>query len=104
PVRMPQSPISTARPDPLNLGLELAPGSKVGEGRGVVVTDVDPNGVAADRGVEVGDVILEIEGTEVKTMADVQKALTNARGQGRRVAIARLKSGTSMRFVAFPVG
>jgi serine protease Do len=105
PVRMPSSgSTSTTRQDPSNLGLELAPGAKVGEGRGVVVTDVDPNGVAADRGVEVGDVILEIDGKEMKTAADVQKVLADARGQGKRVAIARMKSGASMRFVAFPVG
>ena len=46
---------------------------------GLVVTDVDPNGPAADEGVARGDVILEINKKPVKSVADVQAAL-NATG------------------------
>ena len=97
-------PARTDRVDSSNLGLALTPAGRSGEGRGVVVTDVDPNGIGADRGVEVGDIILDIEGKEMKTTADVRKALADAREQGRRFAVARVKSGDSMRFVVFPVG
>ena len=98
------APMRTDRVDPSNLGLALTPAGRQGDGRGVIVTDVDPNGVAADRGVEVGDVILDIEGKEMKTSADVRKVLSDARERGRRFAVARVKSGDSMRFVVFPVG
>ncbi|MBO0754041.1 MAG: trypsin-like peptidase domain-containing protein, partial [Bradyrhizobiaceae bacterium] len=44
------------------LGLTLAPAASVnGQGTpGVIVTDVDPNGPAAERGVHAGDIILEV--------------------------------------------
>ncbi len=48
-----------------SFGLTLAPATAVdGAGRrGVVVTDVDPDGVAAQKGLRQGDVILEAGGT-----------------------------------------
>jgi serine protease Do len=97
-------PTRTARPDPSNLGLEFAPNRKLGDGGGVIVTDVDPNGLGADQGLQTGDIILEIESKMMKTSADVHKVLAETRQQGKHVAIARVKSGDSMRFVAIPVG
>jgi len=47
---------------------------------GMVVTDVDQNGPAAEEGVARGDVILEINKKVVKSIADVQSAL-NASGE-----------------------
>ncbi|MBV9261633.1 MAG: Do family serine endopeptidase, partial [Pseudolabrys sp.] len=51
------------------LGLTLAPAGRVaGNGaQGVVVTAVDPSGVAADHGFSTGDVILEVAGKSVNT-------------------------------------
>ncbi|MFM9904011.1 MAG: Do family serine endopeptidase [Pyrinomonadaceae bacterium] len=43
---------------------------------GLVVTDVDPNGPAAEEGVSRGDVILEINKKAVKSITDVQSALS----------------------------
>ena len=49
------------------LGLTLAPAGQVaGSGsEGVVVTEVDPDGVAAEHGFKTGDVILEVAGKKV---------------------------------------
>ena len=51
------------------LGLTLAPAGQVaGSGsEGVVVTEVDPDGAAAEHGFETGDVILEVGGKTVAT-------------------------------------
>jgi serine protease Do len=68
------------------------------------VTDLDPGGLAAENGLQEGDIILEIESKIMKAPADVRAVLTAAREQGKRVAIARVKTGDSMRFVAIPVG
>src|SRR5205085_11984872 len=48
--------------DVTRLGLTLAPADKVAGGgaEGVVVTEVDPNGVASEQGFQTGDVILEV--------------------------------------------
>jgi serine protease Do len=88
------------------LGLSVAPAGDVsGAGaEGVVVTAVDPDGAAAEHGVQSGDVILEIAGKPVASVADVKKAVADAREQGRRSVLMRLKSGEGTRFVAVPFG
>lgn len=88
------------------LGLSIAPAATVGgAGReGVVVTNVDPDGPAAERGFKTGDVILEVAGQPVSNPADVRKALEGARTDGRRTVLLRVKSGDATRFVALPVG
>lgn len=47
---------------------------------GLVVTDVDPNGPAAEEGVARGDVILEVNRTAVNSVTDVQSALSKSDG------------------------
>jgi serine protease Do len=85
------------------LGLTLAPGDKDGT-NGVVVTQVDPSGVAADHGVKNGDVILEVAGKSVSSPADVRKAVADARSGGKRTLLMRVKSGENARFIALPLG
>jgi serine protease Do len=87
------------------LGLSLAPaGSVAGAGsQGVVVTDVEESGPAAERGFKTGDVILEVAGKPVANPADVRKALEAAKGEGKRTVLLRVRSGEATRFVAIPV-
>jgi serine protease Do len=89
-----------------HLGLKLAPGRTVagGDGKGVVVTDVEADGPAAERGFKTGDVILEVAGKTVSTPADVRTALADARAEGKRTVLMRVKSGEATRFVALPLG
>ncbi len=42
---------------------------------GLVVTDIDPNGAAAEAGISRGDVIIEVNKKSVATVDDVQSAL-----------------------------
>jgi serine protease Do len=90
------------------LGLTLAPGAKdVGrDGKGVVVTAVDPEGVAADHGFQVGDVILDVGGKSVSSPGEVRKELTDARKEGKHTLLFRVKSGDggNTHFVALPLG
>jgi serine protease Do len=89
-----------------HLGLTLAPASDVaGSGdKGVVVTGVEPNGPAADHGVQTGDVILDVGGKTVANVSDVRKALTEAQAQGKHDVLMRVKTGDGTRFVALPLG
>jgi len=89
-----------------HLGLTLAPaGSVAGAGaQGVVVTDVDPSGAAAERGLRTGDVILEVAGKTVSTPAEVRSALQEVVGQGKHSVLMRVKSGDATKFVAVPLG
>jgi serine protease Do len=69
----------------------------------VVVTDVDPNGIASDQGVKTGDVILEVGGKKVANPSDVRSALKDAQKDGKRTVLMRVKSGEGTRFVAVPL-
>jgi serine protease Do len=91
---------------PVDLGLRFAPATSMpgSGGRGLVVTGVDPTGIAADEGLELGDVILEIGGASVNTAEELQGKLREARHDGKRTVLLRLKSGETTRFVALPIG
>jgi serine protease Do len=84
------------------LGLTLGTGNGE-QGNGVVVTGVDPNGVAADHGFQVGDVILDVGGKAVSKPADVTSQLAEARKEGKHALLFRVKSGEGTRFVALPL-
>jgi serine protease Do len=87
------------------LGLTLAPSKAAGaDVGGVVVTAVDPSGVAAEHGFQVGDVILDVSGKAVSTPADVRKQLADAHKDGRHALLFRVKSNEGTRFVALPLG
>ena len=88
------------------LGLMLAPAGKVptsGSTEGVVVTNVDPNGLASEHGFKTGDVILDVGGKKVATPVDVRNAISDAKKNGKRAVLMRLKSDNAMKFVAIPI-
>jgi len=88
------------------LGLTVVPAGQVaGSGsEGVVVTEVDPNGIASDQGVKTGDVILEVGGKKVANPADIRSALKDAQKDGKRTILMRVKSGDATKFVALRLG
>ncbi len=90
-----------AATDGPRLGLSLAPG---GNEPGVVIAEVDPTGPAAEFGFKAGDVILDVAGKTVATPAEVRKALADARADGKRSVLLRVKSERGTRFVAVPLG
>ena len=59
------------------------------DSEGLVVTDVDPAGVAAEAGMARGDVILEINKKPVKSVADVKTALDGAGDRPLLLLISR---------------
>jgi serine protease Do len=95
-----QVPAGTPR-----LGLGLAPAGEVqGAGqKGVVVTEVDPQGPAAQRGIQTGDVILNVGGKAVANVGDVRSELAQAKSSGKRSVLLQVKSAEATRFVAVPL-
>jgi serine protease Do len=80
-------------------------GQVAGNGsEGVVVTEVDPNGIASDQGVKTGDILLEVGGKKVANPSDVRSALRDAQKEGKRTVLMRVKSGDGTKFVAVPLG
>jgi serine protease Do len=90
--------------DVAGLGVEVAPAAEVGgAGReGVVVTNIDPDGAAALKGVRRGDVIVEASGRPVNSRGDLASVLDSARSEGRRSVLLRVKSEDGMKFIALP--
>lgn len=87
------------------LGLSLAPAGDVeGAGqKGVVVTEVDPQGPAAQRGIQTGDVILNVGGKAVTNIGDVRSELAQAKSSGKRSVLLQVRSAEATRFVAVPL-
>lgn len=70
------SPRGTEKPPTLDsvYGLAIAPEGQI-DPRAVTVQVVMPESLAAKSGLEMGDVVLEINGTKVKTLADAESFL-----------------------------
>ncbi len=84
------------------LGLSLAPASEVGAGEeGVAVMEVDPDGPAAAKGIEQGDIILDVAGASVSKPSDIAERIRSAETSGRKAILMRVKSQKGVtRFVA----
>jgi len=89
-----------------HLGLAVEPAREVeGSGqKGVVVTAVEPDSPAAQQGIEPGDVILDVNGKQVGSAADVRNAVTEAKSQGKHDLLMRVKTAKATLFVAVPFG
>ena len=85
-----------------HLGLKLAPAAHLPGADGVVVTDIDPAGLGADQGFELGDIILDVSGKAVMTPDEIERVLSDARSEGKPSVLMRLKSGDTLRFVVVP--
>jgi serine protease Do len=91
-----------------HLGLTLAPANALSGagGKGLVIVGVEPDGAAANQGLQVGDVILDIGGKSVSSVRDMQKVLATAKKDARSNVLMRVQSGKGKgtRFVALPLG
>ncbi len=79
------------------LGLTLRRGQE-----GVLVTDVDPDSAAAEKGLKEGDQILEVAGKSVTRPSEVAQAIDAARSDGKKSVLMRVKSGDGEHFLALP--
>ena len=68
-----------------HLGLTLAPANEVGGAgnQGVAITAVDPDGPAAEHGMQTGDVILDVGGKTVSKPDDVRQELAAMQKAGK---------------------
>ena len=66
------------------------------EGAGVVLTKIEPNSPAAEAGLLVGDVLVDVEGTAVKTMENLKEALKD-RYSGDVLSVAFKRDGKALK-------
>ena len=89
------------------LGLKLSPVTpdlkdkfQIGaDQKGVVVTDVTPNGPAGTAGLKAGDVIVEVQQGEVNSPADVQQKVDRVRKENRRSVLMLIQRQDGVQWV-----
>jgi Do/DeqQ family serine protease len=72
---------------------DLARRLGVDDTRGVLVADVDPDGAAAAAGIQPGDVILQVNGTEVASAAALKRALASATDEKPALVLIQRRGG-----------
>ncbi len=82
------------------LGLALAPGE---DGKGVLVTGVEADSPAAEKGIRPGDVIRSVSGDAVGSVGDVTRSIETAREKKRKAALFHIEGERGSRFVALPL-
>ncbi len=88
-----------AAPQPSSVGVTLVPNSG---GEGVLIQDVDPDSVAAQKGLAVGDTILEVNNQKVSTADEFETAITSVQASGGTALIKAERNG-AVRFLGLPL-
>ncbi len=83
-----------------SLGITVGPSD---DGKGVAVTDVDPDSEAAAKGLREGEKITSVNNQQVASANDISKALDAARKDGRTRALFQVESQNGSRFIALPI-
>ncbi|RBO98737.1 Do family serine endopeptidase [Pseudochrobactrum asaccharolyticum] len=81
-------------------GLTVTPDDS---GKGVVVTDVDPDSDAADKGLRAGDTIVTVNNKDVKSASEINAAIKDAVKNGRKAVLLQVQRNGQNSFVALPV-
>jgi serine protease Do len=89
-----------AAPAPSSVGVTLVPNA---DGEGVLIQDIDPNSVAAQKGFVVGDAILEVDNQKVSTAEEFEKAITAVKDSGRGTALIKAERAGNVRFLGLPL-
>jgi serine protease Do len=72
--------------------------------KGVIVSSVEPNSPAAEKGLQAGDVIEEVNQQAVSQPGDVSKAIDTLKKAGKKSALLLVANGTGdVRFVALSI-
>lgn len=95
--------------DPLGLTLaEVTPALRDrfkldGQARGVVVTEVADDGVAFEKGIRPGDMIVEVSQEEVTSPEQVIEKIDKARENGNKRVLLLIEGQSGLRFVALSI-
>lgn len=71
--------------------------------KGVIVTDVNAEGIAASKDIRPGDVIIEVAQSEVETPEQVVAKVKEVTDQKRKSVLLLVQRGSDVRFVALPL-
>ncbi len=72
--------------------------------QGVLITKVDPDSDAADKGLQPGDIVVSVGNKTVRTPQDIQKGVAEAQSAGRKSVLLLVAGSAGSRFVAVDIG
>jgi len=96
----PQQPQQPDQPEPSSVGITVVPNSG---GEGLLIQDIDPASIAAEKGFLVGDAILEVDNQAVSTAAEFEEAIAGVKQSGRNTALIKAQRDGATRFVGLPL-
>ena len=75
--------------------------SVAGSGDKVIVSSVEPGGLAQKMGVQKGDVVTQVDGQDVRTAQDFEHLVAKARAKGM-IALVLSRANTTL-MLSFPL-
>jgi serine protease Do len=96
----PTPPDAPAAPAQSSVGITLVPNSG---GEGLLIQEIDPESIAAEKGFQVGDTILEVNNTPVATPEEFETALAEVKSAGRNTALVKAERDGNVRFIGLPL-
>ena len=87
-------------PTQSSVGITVVPN---GNGDGLLIQDVDQDSVAADKGFQVGDTILEVDNKKVSTGKQFEDAIKAIQDSGRNTALIKAERDGNVRFIGLPL-
>lgn len=91
----PDTMVKPASAETLGLTLESSE-------NGVLISNVDAESAAAQKGLVKGDVILNVNGSPVATVEDVTSNVEQVKKDGRKAVLMQVQSERGIRFIAVP--
>ncbi|MCG8546352.1 MAG: Do family serine endopeptidase [Alphaproteobacteria bacterium] len=73
------------------------------DAKGVLITGVEPNSHAAEKGLSAGDLIVKVGNKQVKSPADVEESFTKAKDGSKKAVLMLVSRDKQQRFVAIPL-
>jgi len=70
---------------------------------GVVITKVDPNSDAADKGIQPGDVVVSVANKAVHSPQELKTRVADAKAAGRTAVLVLVNGQNGQRFVALKI-
>lgn len=84
-----------------SMGMTLVPN---GDGSGgLLVQDVAPDSAAAQRGLSVGDVVLEVDNKPITSIGDFEAAIAGVESKGLDTALVKVARNGEARFIGLPL-
>ncbi len=87
-------------PTATSVGISVVPN---GDGDGLLIQNVEDDSVAAEKGLTVGDAILEVDNKPVASASEFEAALEGVRDSGRGTALVKAERNGNVRFIGLPL-